>query len=136
MLPISIAHFNRWVLDGKIKRETENSNLGRPFSPDLKEETKNGGLNIQKSATKDINDAVRFTDIMNFIQLSEKMNPCDVLVILSAYQSIIVEDIFEHNGTVDKLMGNAVMTIFFCLNPVETMLKNAFDSAEAMNIKH
>jgi adenylate cyclase len=54
-----------------------------------------------------MNIAVLFTDIVNFTQLSEKMNLSDVLVLLSDYQSIMVEAIFKHNGTVDKFMGDS-----------------------------
>ena len=56
----------------------------------VKEEIKHGGIDIQKSKPKDMNVAVLFTDIVNFTQLSEKMNPSDVLVLLSDYQSIMV----------------------------------------------
>jgi len=68
-----------------IKTETENSNLGRYFSPDVKEEIKNGRLDIQKSEPKGMKVAVLFTDIVNFTQLSENMKPNDVLVLLSDY---------------------------------------------------
>ena len=54
-----------------------------------------------------MNIVVFFTDIVNFTQLSEKMNLSDVLVLLSDYQSIMVEAIFRHNGTVNKFMGDS-----------------------------
>ena len=73
----------------------------------MKEEIKNSGFNIQKSEPKHMNVSVLFTDIVNFTQLSEKMNLSDVLVLLSEYQSIMVEAIFKHNGTVDKFMGDS-----------------------------
>ena len=132
---IAIAHFNRWVMRTNIETEKENSNLGRYFSPDVKEEIKNGGLDIQKSEPKDMNVAVLFTDIVNFTQLSEKMNPSDVLVLLSNYQSIMVEAIFEHNGTVDKFIGDAVMANFGTPKSYGNDAQNAFDCAVAMNLK-
>ncbi len=44
-----------------------------------------------------------FTDIVNFTQLSEKMDPKETLVLLSEYQTIMVDSIFKHSGTVDKI---------------------------------
>ena len=72
----------------------------------MKEEIKNSGFNIQKSEPKHMNVSVLFTDIMNFTQLSEKTNLSDVLVLLSD-KSIKVKAIFEHNGTVEKFMGDS-----------------------------
>jgi adenylate cyclase len=82
-----------------------------------------------------MNVAVLFTDIVNFTQLSEKMNPSDVLVLLSDYQSIMVEAIFEHNGTVDKFIGDAVMANFGTPKSYGNDAQNAFDCAVAMNVK-
>ena len=104
---IAIAYFNRWVMGASIKTETKNAHLGRYCSPDVKEEIKNGGFDIQKVEPKHMNIAVLFTDIVNFTQLSEKMNLSAVLVLLSDYQSIMVEALIKHNGTVDKFMGDS-----------------------------
>ena len=106
-LVITIAHFNRWVTGASIKTETKNAHLGQYFSPDVKEEIKNGEFDIQKLEPKHMYIAVLFTDIVSFTQLSEKMNLSDVLVLLSDYQSIMVEAIIKHNGTVDKFMGDS-----------------------------
>ncbi|MEC8436257.1 MAG: adenylate/guanylate cyclase domain-containing protein, partial [SAR324 cluster bacterium] len=53
-----------------------------------------------------------FTDIVGFTKLSEKMDPKDVLALLSEYQSIMIEAIFENKGTVDKFIGDAIMALF------------------------
>ena len=52
--------------------------------------------------------AVLFTDIAGFTKLSEKMDPQDVLDLLSEYQTLMVDKIFQHKGTVDKFIGDAV----------------------------
>ena len=106
-LVIVIDQFNCWVMGASIRTETKNAHLGRYFSPDVKEEIKNGGFDIQKLEPKHMNIAVLFTDIVNFTQLSEKMNLSDVLVLLSDYQSIMVEALIKHYGTVDKFMGDS-----------------------------
>ena len=37
------------------------------------------------------------------------MDPQDVLDLLSEYQTLMVDAIFQHKGTVDKFIGDAVM---------------------------
>ena len=53
-----------------------------------------------------------FTDIVGFTKLSEKMQPKEVLELLSEYQTLMVDAIFQHKGTVDKFIGDAVMANF------------------------
>ena len=64
--------------------------MGRYFSPQIKEEIETSELdNIGKKA-KDLFVAILFTDIVGFTKLSEKMDPKDVLSLLSDYQAIMV----------------------------------------------
>ena len=74
-----------------LRRRQKNAQHGRYFSPDVQEEIKNGGFDIQKLEPKDMNVTVLFTDIVNFTHLSEIMSLSDVLVLLSDYQSIMIE---------------------------------------------
>ena len=76
-----------------------------------------------------------FTDIVGFTKLSEKMDPKDVLALLSEYQSIMIEAIFENKGTVDKFIGDAVMANFGTPKSSGNDAQNAFDCALAMNRK-
>ena len=82
-----------------------------------------------------MNVAVLFTDIVGFTKLSEKMKPNDVLQLLSEYQSIMVDCIFEFNGTVDKFIGDAVMANFGTPKSAGNDAQNAFDCALTMNKK-
>ena len=74
--------------------EKNNIVLGRYFSPDIKNEIEQTGLNFSEDGPKNLNVAVLFTDIVGFTKLSEKMKPNDVLQLLSEYQSIMVDCIF------------------------------------------
>ena len=60
---------------------------------------------------------VLFSDIRNFTTLSERMAPEEVVEMLNAYFSRVVERILAAGGTVDKFIGDAVMAVFGLPNP-------------------
>jgi len=112
--------------------EKNNIVLGRYFSPDIKNDIEETGLNFSEHTPKTLDAAVLFTDIVGFTELSEKIEPNDVLKLLSEYQTIMVECIFEFNGTVDKFIGDAVMASFGTPKSYGNDAQNAFDCAKKM----
>lgn len=55
---------------------------------------------------------IMFIDIRGFTSMSEKLEPEDVVKILNRYLDICTQSIFEHNGTLDKFIGDATMAVF------------------------
>ncbi|MBX9769103.1 MAG: GYF domain-containing protein [Bdellovibrionales bacterium] len=55
---------------------------------------------------------VFFSDIRNFTQMSEKMTPDQVVMLLNDYMTEMVKIIYKHNGVVDKYIGDAIMAIW------------------------
>ena len=69
-----------------------------------KEEIKVGGIR------KDI--TLMFVDIRGFTPLSEKMEPEDIINILNDYLDLCSRAVFAYEGTIDKFIGDGVMSIF------------------------
>jgi adenylate cyclase len=55
---------------------------------------------------------VLFADIQGFTSLSEKMDPAQVVEMLNDFFTEMVELVFEHQGTLDKFMGDGLMAFF------------------------
>lgn len=55
---------------------------------------------------------VVFADLENFTGTSERTEPEQLLTVLNSYHTLIVRVVQEHNGTIDKFIGDAVMALF------------------------
>jgi adenylate cyclase len=55
---------------------------------------------------------VLFADIMAFTTISEKMDPAEVVDMLNNFFSQMVDLVFEHQGTLDKFLGDGLMVFF------------------------
>jgi len=64
----------------------------------------------QKSERK--NMTVLFADIRSFTSLSESMSPHQLSDYLNEYLTAITKIIFNHNGTIDKYVGDMVMAFW------------------------
>jgi class 3 adenylate cyclase len=69
-----------------------------------KDEIKLGGDEVTVS--------ILFSDIRRFTSLAERLPPAQVVELLNAYFSRMIAVVNEHNGMVDKLMGDSVMALF------------------------
>jgi len=73
---------------------------------------------IKSSQTKDLMEAkeltttILFTDMVEFTTLSETMHPREINVLLNQHFSRMTDIVFDHNGTLDKYLGDGIMAVF------------------------
>jgi PAS domain S-box-containing protein len=61
---------------------------------------------------KRVDITVLFADIRGFTSYSEKLPPEKLVSILNRYLAAMAEAVLEHEGTIDKFMGDAIMAWF------------------------
>jgi adenylate cyclase len=55
---------------------------------------------------------VLFSDLRGFTTISESLSPRETGLLLNSYFDVMIPKVFEHGGTLDKLIGDAVMAFF------------------------
>ncbi|GEM_PF-301425 len=114
---------------GLEEREKIKTAFGKFVNPNLAEavlrdEVKLGGERK--------NVAVLFSDIRSFTELSERMQPEEVVGMLNAYMSRMVDCIDRAGGVVDKFIGDAIMAIWGAPISTDNDSERAIDGALLM----
>lgn len=76
--------------------------------------------------------SVLFTDIRDFTSISEKLGAQDTVKMLNDYFGIMVDQILEHGGILDKYIGDAIMAVFGAPFSTEDDADNAVKTAIGM----
>jgi adenylate cyclase len=75
---------------------------------------------------------VLFSDIRGFTSLSEHVDPVEMVAQLNEYFEAMVQVVTDHDGAVDKFLGDGLMAIFGAPAPCEEHAARACDAADAM----
>lgn len=95
----------------RIKAHESLTHLGRYFSPNLAQQlTENPELLDVGGERRDMTFV--FTDLAGFTGLVESSRPEDIVPILNEYLDGMTRIVWEHEGTIDKVVGDAVHAMF------------------------
>ncbi len=83
------------------------------------------------TANESTTATVAFIDLCGFTKISEKQTPDTVVKMLNQYFDLMVKEIIEQNGTIDKFIGDCVMAVF----KGEYHLDRAIDACLAIKTK-
>ena len=113
--------------DKKFLKETFSTYI----SPDLidkmyeeKQAPKLGGVQDYHTAF--------FSDIQNFSTFSEELEPEKMVRLMNEYLTIMTDVLLEHEGTLDKYIGDAIVAFYGAPAPVQDQEKKACSTALVM----
>ena len=113
--------------DKKFLKETFSTYI----SPDLidkmyeeKQAPKLGGVQDYHTAF--------FSDIQNFSTFSEKLEPEKMVRLMNEYLTVMTDVLLEHEGTLDKYIGDAIVAFYGAPAPVQDQEKKACSTALVM----
>jgi class 3 adenylate cyclase len=102
------------------------------FSPQLAEAIAAGkGEDLLKTHRREI--TVEFFDLRGFTHFTETAEPEEVMDLLRAYHNALGKLVLEHQGTLERFAGDAVMVFFNDPVPIDRPAEHAVRTALAMH---
>ncbi len=113
-----VSSFNRMASELK-KKELLKGVFNRYVSPHVADEIFKDPETIRLGGDRrDV--TVLFADIRGFTAMSRSMEPEVIVEVLNRYFTLVTEIIFRFEGTIDKFIGDAVMSVFG--SPIRTSI--------------
>lgn len=110
LVALICAYSYKYLLEDNKKSKIQYA-MGKYLSYDVMQNVVKNIDNIELGGKKaDI--TILFADIRNFTSISENMDASSTSMILNEYFSAMVPIIENHNGVLNKFMGDAVLAIF------------------------
>ncbi|OIQ45599.1 MAG: guanylate cyclase [Roseobacter sp. MedPE-SW] len=110
--------------------ERERANLSRYFSPNVVDQLSQNDEPLKQVKIQNV--AVLFIDIIGFTRLAAGRDPHQVIALLRGFHGRMEREVFRHNGTLDKYLGDGLMATFGTPLAGERDASNALDCALAM----
>jgi adenylate cyclase len=102
--------FYKYFTEERTKRELKGT-FQKYVSPAIVNEILSDPANIELGGRK-MNLTVMFSDVRGFTTISERLDPRALSDLLNSYLTPMTNLVFQHKGTLDKYMGDAIMAFW------------------------
>jgi adenylate cyclase len=117
----------------QAEAERAHASLSRYFSPNLARSLVASGALTPGGERREI--ATLFTDIAGFTPLVESLDTRQLTSLLSGYLEAMTEIVFSHEGTVAKIIGDAIHALFGAPADQPDAARRAIDCALALDAR-
>jgi class 3 adenylate cyclase/CHASE3 domain sensor protein len=85
--------------------------LRRYLAPQIADAVLSGGAPVSLSSTRR-NLSILFANIRGFTAMSERIEPEELIDALNQYFAVMTDVVFRHGGTLDKYVGDGILSFF------------------------
>jgi len=117
----------RSVTEGAAARD-----LSRFFDPGVASRIRTAAMSIKPGEGELRNVAILTIDLRGFTRLSVELSPDDVMRHLQDYQGRICPLVTANGGSIDKFLGDGILTSFGAVTPSSTAAADALRAADAV----
>jgi adenylate cyclase len=117
------------------QRRRIKSLFGAYVSPSLVDEMVESERDPELGGTE-VRVTALFSDVEGFSALSEELSPNDLVTLMNEYLGAMTRTFQDEQGTLDKYIGDAIVTMFGMPYPVEDHAARACRSAVKMQERH
>jgi len=127
----AVAIENARLAEQMKKEETVRTNLSRYLSPQIVDQIVKNDVQVNLGGDKKV-VTVLFSDIRNFTTITESRKPDELVQQLNEYFTEMAAIIFEHGGSLDKYIGDAIVAVFGSLIDLDNSAQSAAQAAHKM----
>ncbi len=127
----AMAIENAKFVEQMKKDEIVRTNLARYLSPQIVDHIIHKDIQVNLGGSRKV-VTVLFSDIRNFTAITETRPPEQLIHILNDYFTVMSGIIFENQGSLDKYIGDAIVSVFGSLVPLENPATSAVNTAIQM----
>lgn len=127
----AMAIENVRLAERMVEAEKKRASFNRFLSPAIVEKIMNDEEEVSLGGEKRV-VATMYCDIRGFTPMSEGLTPDELVELLNGHFTALTEIVFDHNGTLDKYIGDEIMALFGAPLSVGDDLANAVRAGVAM----